>query len=74
MKPDDSEKWSKIKTLLKNMAVWLFVGIFMGMAVGGYTIYSLNDWLMARTIKTMVMLYPDPIQKKDRIFDLKERL
>jgi hypothetical protein len=63
-----------MKEMLKNIAVWFCVGIFVGAAIGGFGMYKLNDWLMYRTVKTMVMLYPDPELKKDRIFDLRERL
>ena len=76
MTPDeyDPSKWSEIKTILKNLVIWFFIGVFVGAAVGGLAFYKLNDWLMYRTVKTAVMLYPDSETKKDRIFDLKERL
>jgi hypothetical protein len=76
MTPDEHDPvtWSKIKTILKNLVIWYFVGVFMGAAIGGFFMYKLNDWLMYRTVKTAVMLYPDSEAKKDRIFDLKERL
>ena len=67
-------KVGRFYPIWKNIVLWFFVGIFMGAAVGGYSIYKLNDWLMYRTVKTAVMLYPDSETKKDRIFDLKERL